>query len=207
VNAPRNAVDGSGVISGSKAAARLREAAVEAFAENGYGGTTTRQIAGRLDMSPAAMYPHYRSKEELLYAITYEGHDLALRVVQDADLPDADPTTRLTSIIGQFAAWQAENHGRARVIQYELTALAPEHYRVITGLRRQTTQVVRDIVEAGLDSGEFTVPDAEGVTLALMSLCVDICRWYPSGRYNEPATIGALYSDLALRLVGALPHP
>lgn len=48
------------------------------------------------------------------------------------------------------------------------------------------------------------MPDAEGVTLALMSLCVDICRWYPSGRYQDPDTIGTLYGDLALRLVGAV---
>ncbi|WP_307846288.1 TetR/AcrR family transcriptional regulator, partial [Rhodococcus sp. CX] len=110
------------VISGSKAAARLREAAIEVFAENGYGGTTTRQIAARLDMSPAAMYPHYKSKEELLYAIGYEGHALALRVVQDADISDADATERLATIIRRFAEWQAENHSRARVVQYELTA-------------------------------------------------------------------------------------
>ncbi|MCK0091823.1 TetR/AcrR family transcriptional regulator [Rhodococcus sp. F64268] len=182
----------------------MREAAIEAFAENGYGSTTTRQIAARLGMSPAAMYPHYRSKEELLYAIAYEGHDLALRVVRDADLPDADPITRLISIIRRFVEWQAQNHRRARVIQYELTALEPDHYRVITGLRRDTTKVVRDVVDLGIESGQFTVPDAEGVTLALMSLCVDICRWYPSGRYNEPDTLSTLYGDLSLRLVGAV---
>ncbi|MEE2033616.1 TetR/AcrR family transcriptional regulator [Rhodococcus sp. CC-R104] len=199
MSTPKNAV-----ISGSKAAARMREAAIDAFAETGYGGTTTRQIAARLDMSPAAMYPHYKSKEELLYAIAYEGHDSALQVVLGADIPEADATTRLTSIIGRFAQWQAEHHSRARVVQYELAALEPNHYRVITGVRRRTTQVVRDVVDIGIATGEFTVPDAEGVTLALMSLCVDICRWYPSGRYNNPEAISSLYADLALRLVGAV---
>ncbi len=37
-----------------------------------------------------------------------------------------------------------------------------------------------------------------------MSLCVDVCRWYPSGRYDDAATISDLYADLALRLVGAV---
>ncbi len=60
------------VVGGSKAAARIRTAAIEEFAEHGYGGTTTRRIAARLGMSPAAMYPHYASKEELLFAIAYE---------------------------------------------------------------------------------------------------------------------------------------
>ena len=50
----------------------MRRAAIEAFAESGYGGSSTRQIAKRLNMSATAMYPHYRSKEELLYAIALE---------------------------------------------------------------------------------------------------------------------------------------
>ncbi|AYA24265.1 MULTISPECIES: TetR/AcrR family transcriptional regulator [Rhodococcus] len=192
------------VVGGSKAAARIRTAAIEEFAEHGYGGTTTRRIAARLGMSPAAMYPHYASKEELLFAIAYEGHALALQVLENADRPDAEPSDRLASVIGRFAAWQAENHQWSRVIQYELAALDREHYRTIVGLRRQTTQVVRSVVDAGHVSGEFTLPDAEGVTLALMSLCVDVCRWYPSGRYDDAATISDLYADLALRLVGAV---
>ena len=43
MNTPKNTV-----INGSKAAARMREAAIDAFAENGCSGTTTRQIAARL---------------------------------------------------------------------------------------------------------------------------------------------------------------
>ncbi|MGW3416419.1 helix-turn-helix domain-containing protein, partial [Streptomyces sp. NPDC000888] len=47
------------------AARRLLVAAVEAFAERGYHATTTRDIAGRAGMSPAALYIHYKTKEEL----------------------------------------------------------------------------------------------------------------------------------------------
>lgn len=187
----------------SKAAARIRTAAIEAFATGGYAGTTTREIAARLEMSPAALYPHYRSKEDLLYAISHEGHLEALDVLTAADDPDKDAAARLHTLIGAFAKWQATHHALARVVQYELTALTPEHYRAILEIRRGTTRVVRAVVDAGTRSGEFTVPDAEGVTLALMSLCVDICRWFPSGGYTEPDAVADLYADLALRLVGA----
>ncbi|QTJ67545.1 TetR/AcrR family transcriptional regulator [Rhodococcus sp. ZPP] len=192
----------SQVISPSKAAARIRAAAVDAFATNGYGGTTTREIAARLDMSPAAMYPHYRSKEELLFAISYEGHTAALDVVTGADLPDEPPSTRLKALIGAFASWQATHHAQARVVQYELNALTPEHYRDVVKLRRDITRIVRAVVDAGAATGEFTVPDGEGVTLALMSLCVDICRWFPAGAYTEPHVVADLYADLAMRMVG-----
>ena len=191
------------VISPSKAAARIRAAAVDAFASAGYGGTTTRDIAARLDMSPAAMYPHYRSKEELLFEISFEGHTEALKVVEGADRPGEEPSVRLQELISTFASWQAGHHSLARVVQYELTALTPEHYRTVVALRRSTTRVVREVVDAGVQSGDFTIPDAEGVTLALMSLCVDVCRWFPAGNYTNPEDIGKLYGDLALRMVGA----
>ncbi|WP_305093260.1 TetR/AcrR family transcriptional regulator [Prescottella sp. R16] len=187
----------------SKAARRIRDAAAEAFAENGYGGTTTRDIAARLGLSPAAMYPHYRSKEELLYAISYEGHRKCVELLTDSDPVTAPPATRLRTVVGAFAAWHAANHVRGRVIQYELTALSPEHYRTIVELRRQTTRIVRSIVDAGISAGVFEVPDAEGVTLSIISLCVDICRWFPSGRYTDPDRLAGLYSELALRLAGA----
>jgi hypothetical protein len=91
----------------------------------------------------------------------------------------------------------------SRVVEYELTALSPDHYRVIVGLRRKLTRHVREIVEAGVADGSFAVPDAEGVTLAIVSLCVDVCRWFPTGRYADPEAVAQLYSELAVRLVSA----
>jgi AcrR family transcriptional regulator len=49
------------------------DAAVNAFAEKGFHGTTTRDIADAIGRSPAAIYVHHRSKEELLYLISKEG--------------------------------------------------------------------------------------------------------------------------------------
>ncbi len=191
------------VVSSSKAAARIRAAAVEAFAERGYGGTSTRDIAARLGLSAAAMYPHYKSKEELLFVIAYEGHQKTVEWLKAADPVGAPPATRLRAVAGEFARTQAAYHGRSRVVEYELRALSPDHYRVIVGLRRKLTRHVREIVEAGVADGSFAVPAAEGVTLAIVSLCVDVCRWYPTRRYADPDTVADLYSELALRLVNA----
>lgn len=66
------------------AARRLLVAAVDAFAERGYHATTTRDIAGRAGMSPAALYIHYKTKEELLHRISRIGHDRALKIMRDA---------------------------------------------------------------------------------------------------------------------------
>jgi AcrR family transcriptional regulator len=190
-------------VSSSKAAARIRAAAIEAFAEHGYGGTTTRDIAARLGLSAAAMYPHYKSKEELLFVIAYEGHQKTVEWLTAADPVSESPANRLRAVVAEFARTQAAYHGRSKVVEYELTALSPDHYRVILGLRRKLTRHIREIVEAGAADGSFAFPDAEGVTLAIVSLCVDVCRWFPAGRYADPETVAKLHSELALRLVNA----
>ena len=189
------------VVSSSKAAARIRAAAIEAFSEHGYGGTTTRDIAARLGLSAAAMYPHYKSKEELLFVIAYEGHQKTVEWLQAADPVSESPANRLRAVVAEFARTQAAYHGRSKVVEYELTALSPDHYRVILGLRRKLTRHIREIVEAGAADGSFAFPDAEGVTLAIVSLCVDVCRWFPAGRYADSETVAKLHSELALRLV------
>ncbi|MFG2095218.1 TetR/AcrR family transcriptional regulator [Streptomyces sp. NPDC048612] len=185
------------------AARRLVSAAVEAFAERGYHATTTRDIAGRAGMSPAALYIHYKTKEELLYRISGIGHEKALRIMGAAAEADGSAADRLRDAVRTFARWHAEHHTTARVIQYELQALSPEHYSEIAGLRRRTDRLLRQIIQDGADSGEFRADDVPGTTLAVLSLCVDVARWFTSDGPRTPDEVGTLYADLVLRMVGA----
>ncbi|MDT3397503.1 TetR/AcrR family transcriptional regulator [Streptomyces sp. B1866] len=186
-----------------EAARRLVSAAVSAFAERGYHATTTRDIAGRAGMSPAALYIHYRTKEELLYQISRNGHQLALAIVERARDAPGTPSRRLADAVRSFVRWHAERHTTARVVQYELEALDEEHLADIVALRRATDGAVRSIIEDGVRSGDFDVPDVRGTTLAVMSLCIDVARWFKATGRRTPDEIGALYADLVLRMVGA----
>ncbi|MEU8569755.1 TetR/AcrR family transcriptional regulator [Streptomyces pathocidini] len=189
------------------AARRLVTAAVEAFAERGYHATTTRDIAGRAGMSPAALYIHYKTKEELLYQISSVGHRLSLRILQEAAASDGSPAERLATAVRSFVSWHAERHTTARVVQYELGALGEEHYVEIVGLRREVDTVMRSIIQDGVDAGDFDVPDVPGTTLAALSLCIDVARWFnPEGR-RGPEDVGELYADLVLRMVGGAGKP
>jgi AcrR family transcriptional regulator len=179
----------------------MRRAAIEAFAESGYGGSSTRQIAKRLNMSATAMYPHYRSKEDLLYAIALEGHSSLLATLKATDDPAATFTERLRAVVSAFATWHAENHKQARVVQYELHGLTPAHYRTIAPLRRETTQIIADIVGGGVTAGEFYVDNIDEVVMAISSLCVDVCRWFPSRKHRDAQKLGDVYAGVAERLV------
>ncbi|MFE3326472.1 TetR/AcrR family transcriptional regulator [Streptomyces sp. NPDC059176] len=186
-----------------EAARKLLVAAVEAFAERGYHATTTRDIAGRAGMSPAALYIHYKTKEELLHRISRIGHDKALEVLSAAYARPGTPSERLAEAVSSFVRWHAGRHDTARVVQYELDALSEEHRAEIVALRRRSDAVVRDILCEGVESGEFDVPDVSGTTVAVLSLCIDVARWFNTQGRRTPEEVGALYADLVLRMVAA----
>ncbi|MEO9326548.1 TetR/AcrR family transcriptional regulator [Gordonia aurantiaca] len=189
----------------SKSAAarqRLLTAAVEAFAAKGFNATTTRDIAGRANMSSAAVYVHFRSKEELLFELSEAGTRLIIDKIDEVDDPSASPGERLHAVIAAFTEHHAREHVGGRVVNYELAALEPEHLETVKVLRREITRRVRVIVDAGIASGDFDVSDSQATTNAMLSMGIDVARWYRPGRSLTPEEMGEFYAELATRMVG-----
>jgi AcrR family transcriptional regulator len=184
--------------------ARLLEAALAAFSEKGFRGTTTRDIAAAAGMSPAALYVHHKSKEELLYLISKAGHEATLQLVREAIGPPSDaPDAALRRVIHDFAVSHARGRTSARIVNYELTSLTEEHLAEILQIRHSIDAAVRGLVERGVAAGVFSTPDPSMATVALLSLGIDIARWYHEGGRWSPEDIADQYADMALRIVGA----
>ncbi len=49
--------------------ARIQQVAVELFTEHGYEGTSLREIAERLEVTKAALYYHFKSKEDIVTSL------------------------------------------------------------------------------------------------------------------------------------------
>jgi AcrR family transcriptional regulator len=183
--------------------ARLLQAAVTAFAEKGFHGTTTRDIAAAAGMSPAALYVHHKSKEELLYLISKSGHQDTLASIEAAIARSDGPLDALRQVVHDFSVEHARGRTRARVVNYELAALAPEHLAEIREIRRQIEDKMRALVQRGVDAGVFHVADPRMTAAALLSLGIDLARWYHDGTRWSPEDVGEKYAEIALRIVGA----
>jgi AcrR family transcriptional regulator len=184
---------------------RLLDAAVQAFADRGFHATTTRDIALRAGLSPAGLYVHYPSKQALLGHLSRVGHTAALRLVERTLSLPGDTPRRLHALVAAFVAWHAEHHTVARVVQYELGALEPEDREAVLAMRRTLEHLVEEEVRRGVADGTLVTEHPRQATRAILSLGVDVARWYePSGR-ESPARLGRVYADLALRMLGAEP--
>ena len=187
---------------GEATRARLVEAAIAAFAEKGFHGTTTRDIAAGAGMSPASLYVHHRSKEDLLYLISRAGHERTLTLVRKAIAAGGTPAEQLRRVVHDFAVHHAERHTESRIVNYELAALSPEHRTDLRGIRQQIEAEVRGLVEAGVASGDFDSQDPRMAAVALLSLGIDLGRWYREEGAWKPEDIAERYADMALRIAG-----
>src|SRR6478752_8525987 len=138
---------------------RLALAAVEAFGARGFHGTTTRDISTAAGMSPAALYVHHRSKEELLYELSRLGHERVLEMVGESVARSDDPVEQLGTLVEDFVRDHALVHTGARVINYELAALSEEHLAEIVAIRHDIDLVVREVIDRGVEAGVFHTPE------------------------------------------------
>jgi AcrR family transcriptional regulator len=181
---------------------RLARAALDAFAARGFHGTTTRDISTSAGMSPAAMYVHHRSKEELLFELAKVGHERVLELVRASVARSDDPVTQLGDLVEDFVRDHAVSHTGARVINYELAALTEEHRAEILAIRHRIDLVLRDVVERGVAAGVLSTPDPRMTSLAILSLGIDVARWYRDEGTWTPDEVAAHYRLLALRMLG-----
>lgn len=186
---------------------RILDAAATCFAERGFHGTSTRDIARQAGLSPAVLYVHYPSKEDVLFEISHRGHQHALARMRDSADSGLCPRERLHEVTYSFTLWHARSHTIARIVNYELAALSPEHFAIIADLRRAIEREMREVVEAGIAAGEFRSERPAATALAILSLGIDLGRWFHDDGQWTPEDVAAHYSQLALRMVGAAPLP
>lgn len=185
---------------------RLLTAAVETFGERGYHATTTREIAEHAGMSSAGMYIHFPSKQEILYQVARRGHASVLEAVEKVWSTDALPEVQVQRFVSAFTSWHAWNHRSARVQQYELHALAREHYEEIRQVRARFTRMLKSALDRGVESGAFTIiADIDVTAVAILSLGIDVARWYRPEVGPDPETLGQQYAQLVLMMLGAGP--
>jgi len=182
---------------------RLLSAAVEAFAEKGFAATTTRDIASRAGMSPAAVYVHHDSKESLLFTVSLDGHRHALTIIETAAASSDDPIERLRAMVHAFTLWHADHSRVGRIVQYEYQALTPAHRSEVAVYRRKIEQAMQEALRDGVERGAFAVDDIPGTAFALLSLGIDLVRWFEPGGSQSGEDLAALHAELAVKMTRA----
>lgn len=180
------------------------EAAIEAMFENGYHGTSVREIADRAGMSVANVYYYFPSKHDLLFRFM-EGSAEQLLGQLEAMLADAeaDPRARLAEAVRLFVQRHTIRQAAAFVAATELRALEPEARKVVIDRRNAIEALFRQVVREGAEAGEFHVDDVAMAVRAILDMASSVSSWYrPDGSLGGDE-IADRYVGFALAIVGA----
>ncbi|ACV23190.1 Uncharacterized HTH-type transcriptional regulator yfiR [Slackia heliotrinireducens] len=158
--------DGSGT---TDQAAAILDAAITLFMKQGYQATTMSQIAEASGYSQSSLYYWYKKKEDLLESIV-EKTGFSLRTASRiANLPD-DKLTQLYAVLYADTLMMC----KLPCDFYDLEDVAHTQEDTLSGFfttYQQLTGAVRQIIEEGIESGEFIKIDA--ATAALDALAVN----------------------------------
>ena len=178
-------------------------AALENFSSRGYRATTTRDIAKSAGLSPAALYIHFRSKEDVLYRIVHVVNTAFFTALAPADYSQGSETERLYRLTRKLVSLHAELKSAIHIANYEIRELSGARRAAIADIRSKMTDMFSSCLERGNANDEFTVPDVRTTTIAILSLAQAVSRWYqPDGRLKA-AELAEYYADLVLRIAGA----
>jgi len=181
---------------------RIYEAALVAFAERGYHGTSMREIADACAIKASSIYAHVSSKEQLLHDLIRLGHEEHREALRDAMLgAGADPADQLRAMVGAHVRFHATYPMLATVANNELHALSPDSAAEIVDLREDGVRSIMDVITRGVRLHRFTCDDPFLTTAVLGAAGIRVAVWYPQRGDYDIETVVNTYADLAIKLV------
>jgi AcrR family transcriptional regulator len=151
--------------------AEILEVTCQVVIERGFAGTRISDVAKRLEVSSSLIHYHFDSKEQLLAEAFahYAQNDLAEMEVEIASAPTA--IAQLDRLIQNMVPegsgdleWMLWIDGWGEALRN------PMMKKISQQLDEQTTDVLERVLEAGVDSGEFTCVSPESSAIRLTAL-------------------------------------
>lgn len=184
---------------------RILSAAVALFQEHGYEGTSVTRIARNAGMTPAAMYWHFPSKQDLLAEVLKDMYERAYAELDASVRAEGTAVERLGDYVRAYMRMQLGELGERRNHSYATLAssLSPEDQRSLGDLSRPYIELLREILRQGVDEGTFEIDDMSVVSHAISTMCEYVFTWFRIGGRLTVDEVSDKHLDFVLRMVNA----
>lgn len=182
-------------------------AAINAFVETGYHGTSVRQIAERAGMSVPGIYHHYADKQALLVSI-FELTMAELNWRVDAARRDADThLVEVARIVEALALFHTHHRDLAFIGASEMRSLTVVNRRRIAAERTGIQRVLDEAIERACAGGYVNVADRASAGRAIATMCTSLPQWFRPSGPDSAEQVSRSYVQLALAMLGASEEP
>ena len=139
------------------------------FLQQGYENTTVNQIIGQMNLAKGTYYYHFRSKEDILIAVSDKLlHDTRQKLLDIHRQTDRDVLWRIRNILGIFhddfyrnrAIWKLIYHDKNVVLHKQVSRIGAKSF----------TPLLTDVLQEGKEKNLVHVPHAHETAQVLISL-------------------------------------
>jgi len=182
---------------------RIVAVAVDLFLASGYHGTSIDSIAGALGVSKPFVYYHFKSKADILSAISHHGAQLTLSAVEEAEDHAGTPHERMARFCHRLTTIVIENGHYLAVYSNETNNLRAADRRAILRLRDEIDRRISVLVQDGVRASQFSVDDPLIATRAITGMISFMWTWAHRLDAEVAARLANQMSQIAMRTLHA----
>jgi AcrR family transcriptional regulator len=176
---------------------RLRELALQLFAEQGYEQTSLREIAERLGVTKAALYYYFKSKEDIVRSLVEDYMAQIDDLIAWAKDQPRDTAIK-AEIVSRYLDIVANGTAVFRLLHQNQAAVSS------LAAAKERGELFRERMDALVDLlTEPGAPVSDQVRAASCLVSISFCCMHYQDRVGDPAELRAAVLDMALGLAGA----
>lgn len=152
--------------------------AAQIFAEEGFEGTSMRDISRVTGVSLSGLYYYFESKQKLLYLIQYNTFTFIMEQLLSRLFAVHEPTARLRVLVQNHIEYFLSHPNEMKVLAHEEEALAPPLRDEVAAIKRRYYALAREIFD-GLVAKELA-PDIQPrvAILSLFGMMNWVYKWH-----------------------------
>lgn len=171
------------------------------FIQQGYHGLAMRQISEAVGVSKAALYYHFKDKEELFLAILDIYLNEIESAIDDIQSKRLSSSEQLRMFVEYILSQPAEQRAVMRLGSQEMAQLSASSRKSFGKVYREKfIGKLIAIFQAGIESGELKSLNAEVATWALLGIMYPY--FYPAHTGDKPVPANVIEEIVTIFLMG-----
>jgi AcrR family transcriptional regulator len=149
----------------------ILEAAKLLFMQDGFRGISMRQIAEAVGVTKAALYYHFKDKEELFVAIVEQYLVAMSFLIDEVVASPGDTRTQIGELVRRILAQPPEQRSIIRLASQEIGNISPENrVRFLEMYHGRFVNRITAMLEGGMERGELRRLDPNLATWTLLGM-------------------------------------
>lgn len=180
-------------------ASEILDAAAKVFAERGYHGASTQDVADVLGIRQASLYYYFPSKEIALELVCMKGVEGFFEAASEVAAKKISATEKVRGLVEAHLAPLLDRADFVKTFLNERQYLPPLSRKKVGKLSRAYEKVIEKVIAEGVVAGEFRKGiNPRLMTLGLLGMCKSVSAWHGKEPGFSIPEVAAEYARIIL---------